>query len=78
MLVRAPSPMFILIIKIQEDIKNASGNVFECGFSKTKYNEKISVAKRRNFPSVQLKFLTSPIVGSLIFPLNLHFSTSKM
>jgi hypothetical protein len=35
--------MFILIIKIQEDIKNIGGKVFKCGFSKTKYNEKISV-----------------------------------
>jgi hypothetical protein len=35
--------MFILIIKIQKDIKKTSGKVFKCGFSKTKYNEKISV-----------------------------------
>jgi hypothetical protein len=35
--------MFILIIKIQEDIKNIGGKIFKCGFSKTKYNEKISV-----------------------------------
>ena len=35
--------MFILIIKIHEDIKNTCGKVFKCGFSKTKYNEKISV-----------------------------------
>jgi hypothetical protein len=34
--------MFLLIIKIEEYIENIGGKVFKCGFSKTKYNEKIT------------------------------------
>jgi len=33
----------IFILKTQEDIKIIGGKVFKCGFSKNKYNEKISV-----------------------------------